>query len=399
MATYYNSVTELSATTGALVQVISGAPYDFDSPYDIATNGTNVWVTNSSGDSVTEFPVLLSPTTPTISNLPAAGTYGGGFTAVVGTNGDGTTSVTSSTPLVCGANGLTVTYVGVGTCTLTAHVAAGTDYAAADGNPQSFSVGQGTPTTPSISNLPAAGTYGGGFTALVGTNGDGTTSVTSSAPLVCGANGLTVTYVGVGTCTLTAHVAAGTNYGAADGNPQSFSVGQGTPTMPSISNLPAAGIYGGGFTALVGTNGDGTTSVTSSTLPVCTVGANGLAVSYVGVGTCTLTAHVAAGTDYGAADGSPQSFSVGRAPQTISFTGPGSGGVGGFATLSASGGASGNPVVFSVDPSSGAGVCKVTGTNGTTVNYTVAGTCVIDANQAGNADYLRQQTRSPKRSR
>jgi hypothetical protein len=28
------------------------------------------------------------------------------------------------------------------------------------------------------------------------------------------------------------------------------------------------------------------------------------------VGTCTLTAHVALGTDYGAADGSPQSFGV-----------------------------------------------------------------------------------------
>jgi uncharacterized repeat protein (TIGR01451 family) len=43
--------------------------------------------------------------------------------------------------------------------------------------------------------------------------------------------------------------------------------------------------------------------------------------------------------------------------------------------------------VFSVDPSSGTGVCTVSGTNGTTVNYTAAGSCVIDANQAGNASY------------
>ena len=73
--------------------------------------------------------------------------------------------------------------------------------------------------------------------------------------------------------------------------------------------------------------------------------------------------------------------------QTITFTGPGRGTLGGSATLSAAGGGSGNPVVFSVDVTSGTGVCKVSGINGATVNYTAAGTCVIDANQAGNATY------------
>jgi hypothetical protein len=74
-------------------------------------------------------------------------------------------------------------------------------------------------------------------------------------------------------------------------------------------------------------------------------------------------------------------------PQSISFTPPSSGVVGGSATLSATGGGSGNPVVFSVDSSSGAGVCNVSGTHGTTVHYTAVGSCVIDANQAGNASY------------
>ena len=48
--------------------------------------------------------------------------------------------------------------------------------------------------------------------------------------------------------------------------------------------------------------------------------------------------------------------------------------------------ASGNPVVFSVDASSGAGVC-VLDASGTMVSFTGAGRCVIDANQAGDADY------------
>ena len=57
------------------------------------------------------------------------------------------------------------------------------------------------------------------------------------------------------------------------------------------------------------------------------------------------------------------------------------------ATLSGTGGGTGNPVVFSVDPSSGTGVCSVTGTDGTTLDYQEPGTCVVDANQAGNAGY------------
>ena len=70
--------------------------------------------------------------------------------------------------------------------------------------------------------------------------------------------------------------------------------------------------------------------------------------------------------------------------QSISFSVPASGTAGGSAGLSGTGGGSGNPVVFSVDDASGAHVCHV---SGTTVTYTAAGTCVIDANQAGNDSY------------
>jgi large repetitive protein len=81
-------------------------------------------------------------------------------------------------------------------------------------------------------------------------------------------------------------------------------------------------------------------------------------------------------------------LTINLAPQSIGFTAPVTGIVGQSATLTATGGGSGNPVVFTVDQTSGAGVCTVSGTNGTTVNYTAAGSCVIDANQAGNASYL-----------
>ena len=75
---------------------------------------------------------------------------------------------------------------------------------------------------------------------------------------------------------------------------------------------------------------------------------------------------------------------VAQGTQTISFAAPARGTAGGSTTLSATGGASANAVVFSLDPSSGRGPagCQVT-----PVSYTGAGNCVIDANQAANADY------------
>ncbi len=126
----------------------------------------------------------------------------------------------------------------------------------------------------------------------------------------------------------------------------------------------------------------------SSGTGVCNVsGTNGTAVNYTAAGTCVIDANQAGNASYAAAPQVSQTIAVGPSPQAISFIAPTSGAVGGSATLSATGGASGNPVVFTVDSSSGTGVCNVSGTNGTAVNYTAAGTCVIDANQAGNASY------------
>lgn len=84
-----------------------------------------------------------------------------------------------------------------------------------------------------------------------------------------------------------------------------------TPAAPTITNLPSSAEPGGDVVATVGgTSSDGETSVTSSTPQVCTVGADGTTVSFVGAGTCTLTAHVAEGTFWFAAAGAPQQFAV-----------------------------------------------------------------------------------------
>jgi hypothetical protein len=76
-----------------------------------------------------------------------------------------------------------------------------------------------------------------------------------------------------------------------------------------------------------------------------------------------------------------------QATQTIAFTStpPNPALVGGSYAPSATGGGSGNPVVFSVDSSSASGACSL---SAGTVSFTGPGLCVVDANQAGNATYL-----------
>ncbi|MBD8526095.1 fibronectin type III domain-containing protein [Pseudomarimonas arenosa] len=70
-----------------------------------------------------------------------------------------------------------------------------------------------------------------------------------------------------------------------------------------------------------------------------------------------------------------QAISFGSAPTVL---------VEGTGALSATGGGSGNPVVFS---SQTTGVCTVSGTNGSTVTGVTVGSCTIAANQAGSAAY------------
>src|SRR5215472_7986330 len=269
--------------------------------------------TNAAGSSHSvNITLIITGVSVSISNIPANAVYGGSFTPAFNYTGDGITSVTSGTPGACTVSGSVVSFVGLGTCTLTAHATAGTRSPAVDGAPQSFTISQAT-TTISINNVPGSAVYGGSFTPTFAYTGDGATSVTSITSS-CTVSGGVVSFAGTGTCTLTAHAAAGTNYKAVDGAPQSFSIGQATTTI-SVSNVPASAVYGGSFTPTFAYTGNGATSVTSST---CTV--SGGVVSFPGVGTCTLTAHAEAGTNYKAVDGALQSFGIGQATTTISIS-------------------------------------------------------------------------------
>lgn len=131
---------------------------------------------------------------------------------------------------------------------------------------------------------------------------------------------------------------------------------------------------------------------TSDTPAVCTsTGTHGSTITFVGAGTCTVLADQAASAYYDAAPQAHQTFEVAKAAQAISFTStaPTDAVVGGSGYQpAATGGASGNPVVLTVNPSTTANCSISTGV----VSYLRAGTCTIDADQAGDTDHAAAPT-------
>ena len=116
---------------------------------------------------------------------------------------------------------------------------------------------------------------------------------------------------------------------------------------------------------------------------MCTV--SGSTASFVGLGTCTIDVDQAGDASYLPAPQVQQSFAVGLAAQAISFnsTPPASAFVGDPAYTVSASASSGLAVTFAATPGS-VGICTA---SGATISIVGAGTCTIDANQAGNGSY------------
>jgi len=191
--------------------------------------------------------------------LPPSGGYDWlypSWTLSTGTPQDGTFTATIQLPQ----------YATAGTWTLAEIVAYDNadnwGYQTGYGDPTLQVSDESSPTAPVITNIPSNAADGESFVPTVNTTGDGATSVTSSSASVCSVSSGTVDFVGVGTCTLTAHLAPGTNYTGADGSPQSFPVG---PSLGACGNPAVTRCF---------TSATGTTVTVGSgfTFPVTTAG-------------------------------------------------------------------------------------------------------------------------------
>ncbi|MEJ0096839.1 MAG: hypothetical protein WDM84_01180 [Bauldia sp.] len=213
-------------------------------------------------------------------------------------------------------------------------------------------------------------------------------TIDGSTSTVCSISSGLVSFQSVGTCTIDANQRGGpTNYMAAPQVQQSFSVGKGDQTVSFTSTAPSAAKVGGPTYAPAANSSAGVTPVTltidSSTSTICSI--SGGAVSFQAVGTCTVDANQAGNGNYNPAPQTQQSFIIGKGDQMLSFTSsaPAAEIGGPTYTPAASSTVGLTPVAFSIDGPS-ASVCSIAGG---VVSFTAPGTCTIDANQAGDANY------------
>jgi hypothetical protein len=157
----------------------------------------------------------------------------------------------------------------------------------------------------------------------------------------------------------------------------------------TAATAPDTGTYGAPYSYTYEATGypAPTFAVTSGTLPA------GLSLSSAGMlsgtptsaGISTFTVTASNGTSPDAMTAS-QTITVGQSTQAITFTStaPSAAKTGDTYTVAATGGDSANPVTFSIDAAS-AVTCSI---SGATVTFDHSGTCVVNADQEGSANYL-----------
>jgi uncharacterized protein YjdB len=234
----------------------------------------------------------------------------------------------------------------------------------------------------------ASKNYGDASFSLTGTSSSGLgLTYSSSNPAVATVSGNVVTIVGAGSTTITAIQPGNANYNAASNVEQGLTVGskiivKSDQTISFDALVPKT--YGDETFNLSGKSSSGlAVTYTSSNPDVATVSGN--KVTIVGAGNTSIMASQTGDVYYNAAKSVVQNLTINKKEQVITF-GSLTDKIKGAKpfTLAATGGASGNPIVFS---SSDDGVATCTGTNGEVVTIVGSGTCIIYANQAGNTNY------------
>ncbi|MEJ5151915.1 LamG-like jellyroll fold domain-containing protein [Comamonas sp. MYb396] len=226
-------------------------------------------------------------------------------------------------------------------------------------------------------------------------------STASTDCTVTSSGAVTGVHAGTNNCTITATQAGleiplpGFQEASAT---QALSISKDTQSITFTSVPPSGASIGDTYaaTATGGASGEDVTLVVDSgSAAICSI-ANGT-VTFSAAGTCVINANQAGNPDYEAATQVQQTIEVGKLAQSLSFTSvaPANAKVGDTYTPAATGGASGNPVVFSVSgvpqavsasttAKASADVCSI---SGGVVSFSAPGTCTIMATQAGNESY------------
>ena len=330
------------------------------------------------------------------STSPASAVVGGvAYTPAATSTSGGTVAFTidAASSAVCSITAGAVSFQTVGTCRVLANQAGNTNWNAATQNFQTFTVAKGSQGVAITSTAPTNAAVDGSSYTVTATGGAGSATVTltidATSSAICSIASGVVTFLKAGACKVNANQAADTNYNAANQIQQVITVGKGAQAVAVTSTAPTNAAVDGATYTPTATGGASGLSVTFSIDPAsaskCVI--SGGTISFTAVGNCVVKANQLGNADYNSAAEVTQTISVGQGAQSISFTSSVPNGAvvdGNRYMVAAAGGASGNPVYFSIDPSSSE-ICSETGGS---VSFTAAGDCVVRANQNGSTNYL-----------
>lgn len=326
------------------------------------------------------------------SSAPAGATAGGATYAVSATATSGLVvafSIDASASTVCSIAGSTVTFIGAGTCVINANQGGNASFNPATQLQQSFAVVKGPQSISFTSSAPTGATIGGAtYTASASATSGLAVALTidATASTVCTIAGATVSFIGAGTCIINANQSGNAAFNAAPQVQQSFAVNKANQSISFTSTAPTSATVGGPTYAASATATSGLSvafTIDATASAVCAIA--GATVSFIGSGTCVINGNQAGNASFNPAPQVQQSFAVVKANQTITFTSvaPAAAAVGGATYTVTATATSGLVVAFGIDASASA-VCSITGA---TVSFLASGSCVINANQAGNANF------------
>ena len=277
-------------------------------------------------------------------------------------------------------SGNTVTLTGAGTVVLAANQSGNANYTSASEVTTSFTVNPSAQTIGAFATIPGHSFGDTPFAVSVPNASSGLPVKLSvlSGPATISSNMVTIT--GVGRVVLAADQAGNSNYLAATQVTASFSVVQGNQTISfgSLTNR----IYGGAPFTLSGTASSGLPVSYSSSST--NIGLSSNVVTILGVGTATITASQPGNTNWNAATPVHQNVVIAPASQAINA----------FTTIPNQTYSNGASVTITPPTASSSLPVSVTVKSGpatissNTVTLTGAGTVILAANQAGNANYL-----------
>jgi len=331
------------------------------------------------------FNITKSPQAITFGVLNNRTTLQSPFTVSATASSLLTVTFSTTTPAVCtasGVNGTTITLVTQGNCTVEADQAGDATFQPAPPIQRTFFVSLGAQSI-SFGGLADQTVLQSPVTVSATSTSGLAVTFSTSTPAVCtsgGVNGAQITLVATGTCTVQADQAGNATWAPASPVAQSFTVNKANQTI-TFGALGDRTVLQTPF-GLAATATSGLTVTFSATTPaVCST--NGASVSLVGTGTCTIAADQSGNGVYNAAPTVFQSFTVGKADQSIDFAQPANAALGPAVTMTATA-TSGLAVSFS---STTPPVCTAGGVNGATITLLASGTCTVQADQPGSEVY------------